>query len=501
MSESDSHASVGIPAWRVALLGALCSVGFVIYYASRWPSPVLPVDDAYITLHNALALFGDSDAYQSSAVEGSTSLLHLLLVGVTALVVPPEWAPLLVGWIATACYAAGLARLAASLGCSTPWAVGIALLSLVVGRAVHQLNNGLETAVALAGIAWSLELAVGEGRRYWMGPALWATLPFIRPELSALTGLLLARRCWNHFRQGRREWYLRDLAIAGAFAAPWLVFTFASTGGFVPATAGAKRAFFAEGCLPAAIKLAWVETAVRDFGRSVGIASFGLLLLAANRRLAICLVFPAVLVLAYYLEFPGALGHYENRYLYVLVPLMLAGVSAWVGSDRMLPRWTGCAVLLVGLIQSFLALPMRYREHDDRRRFTETELFSLRDFIENATPPGSSLLVHDAGAIGRVADRTLYDLVGLKTPESRDVHEMLTLPSCGRRRGEAIGRLLERYQPDYLVLLKQWDRIFGISGSLSRLGWKLVPVREMSREYLVFSIQGPDQSPPTSFRN
>ena len=77
-------------------------------------SPVFPVDDAYITLHNAQVLHWghDPNFAGTPALAGATSAVHLALVALLMFALSPPvalWAAL---WMATLAYALGLVQLA-----------------------------------------------------------------------------------------------------------------------------------------------------------------------------------------------------------------------------------------------------------------------------------------------------------------------------------------------------------------------------------------------------
>ena len=76
--------------------------------------PVFPMDDAYITLHNAQVLhWGHDPNYPGTpALAGATSAVHLALVTLLMSALSPPvtlWAAL---WMATLAYALGLVQLA-----------------------------------------------------------------------------------------------------------------------------------------------------------------------------------------------------------------------------------------------------------------------------------------------------------------------------------------------------------------------------------------------------
>jgi hypothetical protein len=84
-----------------------------VLWCARTPF-VFPLDDAYITLHNAQVLRSGQDPnYGVPALIGATSLVHLALVTLATTVVdPPVLASFLVTVLGVLLYAQGLAALA-----------------------------------------------------------------------------------------------------------------------------------------------------------------------------------------------------------------------------------------------------------------------------------------------------------------------------------------------------------------------------------------------------
>jgi hypothetical protein len=55
--------------------------------------------------------------------------------------------------------------------------------------------------------------------------------------------------------------------------------------------------------------------------------------------------------------------------------------------------------------------------YSDDVGFIEGEMMAMARWIDENTPPGAIIAVHDIGAVGYVTDRPLLDLAGLITPE------------------------------------------------------------------------------------
>jgi hypothetical protein len=84
---------------RLPYVITLVVVIFLCALHALWcRTPVFPVDDAYITIHNAQVFAGapEQSFLGTPALAGSTSVVHGLIVSAFAIVLSPLWAALLV---------------------------------------------------------------------------------------------------------------------------------------------------------------------------------------------------------------------------------------------------------------------------------------------------------------------------------------------------------------------------------------------------------------------
>ena len=465
-------------------------------------SPVFPVDDAYITLHNAQVLVSgnpDPNFAGTPALAGATSPLHLAVVSALILIgLAPLWALDTAAWLGTLLFALGMMRLCRAFAMPVWPAYFLCLAGLLCARTPHQLMNGLETSWALAGIIWALALSAGEGKKCGIGmAAVCGTLPFLRPELAALSLLLLPLPAWNRWKATKDATEtLRLLGLCcGSFvlaALPWLAWQFAVSGSFVPATIAAKRYYFAEAGLPFDIKRSWVQGQFFAFLGACGLLSLAGLFLFKTSQGKMGLLFTAVFLTVYYHQFPGALGHYEGRYLYVLLPLLLFGAASafrQFAAHAVRLRWLTLFVL-VAAVQSMLSAPLIWREHQNGRAFTRVELAGVADWCRKNLPPGSRLLIHDAGYISYATDFPMADIVGLKTPANIPLHRDATYASNGAARPLAIHAAALTSNAQYLVVLNDWDGIFRITDGLRTYGWQVLPRRDKGA-YRVYQLTPP----------
>jgi hypothetical protein len=462
-------------------------------YAQKLGAPSFPVDDAYISLHNAQVFAGTDPRFPGvPALSGSTSLVHVALVALFVRVLAPLWALWLVNVLGAMAYAAGLLRLAFLAGGSLLEAGLLVALGLVVAEVPHQLMNGLETGLAMAAVAWALGAAGADGPRRWELPVACGTLPFVRPELGALGLGLFVLRLRADLTRGRPS-LVRSCAQLVAAAAPWLVLALISFGAPLPNTVSAKAYFFAEGCLPFEMRSTWILASLHLFETTLGyfvLSGLGLLVTTAGR---VGLVFAGVFVGAYLVRFPGALGHYELRYLYVFVPLLAYGACAAIGSGSRQLRKAYLALGLVALVQSALLAGERFAAHRARRDFTRRELHAVASWLDSHAV-GQRVLLHDIGYVSFATRAELVDLVGLKQRSAMLVHRDLTYAHCGgEARGDAVARIAAEEHPRFAVLLTRWDAIYHMADGLRRHGWTLTPVFK-GEAYSIYALEPPTRS-------
>jgi hypothetical protein len=461
----------------VAIVAAMLAVGHAVHVGS----PVFPVDDAYITLHSAEVLYHGADTQYvgTPALTGATSPVHVVVTTLLLPVLPPLWAHWLSSWLGALAYVLALARLAFTLGAGPLEALLVVAAGCVIGETPHQLMNGLETGWAMAGVAWALAAALERpARRRWELPLVLGVLPFLRPELTALSGLLFVNRAWDRFR-GRADGasFVRGVAVDAAWvmagAAPWLLLMTWNTGLPVATTALAKRNYFAEGCLPSATKVVWTEASMVRFADILGVLAFLSPLLLLRRIGGLVLVFGAGFVFAYFTSFPGALGQYEQRYLYILLPALLMAPLFLIDAPNRAVRIAGVALLAVCVVQSARYVPTRWQQHEQYVTFTREELDGVAAWINTHVEPGATVLVHDAGYVGFATRAHIADLVGLKTPAALAPHAELTWPSCGGLRHPAVALIAAREQAHYMIVLDAWQQKFGLTQALTEGGWRL----------------------------
>lgn len=464
-------------------------IAWCALYGTTW-APVFVYDDSYITLSNALALVGHANPYESTALAGSTSLIHVFVVAALALALPPETALGASCFIAGTLYLAGLLALGRAAGASLASRALVAILCSWAGLSMFHVYNGLETGLALAAICWSLTWMVQE--RFHRVLLVLPWLPWVRPELAALSALYLASMALRAKAGGttitlsKTTWIM--IACSTFLSALALLYS-----GVTPtATAAAKKNWFAEDCLPPEIKYTWLKNGLSGFSEAVRPIFIGAPLMCLTRHGRVGLIFIVSLIAVFYQKFPGGISHYDFRYLYLSTPFMLYGMLAMAGSEKTWTRRLGKMTILASAIATASEAPLHnIQRAKDGRDFTADHLAPAALAALAATDKSNSIAIHDAGYIGYAGrDARLVDIVGLKNSEVVGIHERLTHASCGRMRPYAVAEIIKTKKPTHLVVLRQWNDIFHISDSALTPGsnFTLTPIWADRQGYYVYRV-------------
>ncbi|HEX7481658.1 MAG TPA: hypothetical protein VF331_27885 [Polyangiales bacterium] len=463
-------------------------------HATLAPTPLFPLDDAYITLHNAGVLLAGHDRSFPGvpALVGATSAIHLALVAVLGTVMPLAWAGWSAAWLAIGLLAAGvcrlvtLARMPLSLGAA---ALAVALLG---ADAPYHLLNGIETGLAMAAVIWACALHLQpQPARSWPLPVLCGALPLVRPELGLLSALILVDRALAAQPGARLRSLIGDGLLAVGVALPAVLAYWLTTGAAVPQTMSAKQHFFAESCRSLPHKLAWFLAGLGGFASRLQLTAvgFALLLLAGWRR--VTLGFSVGLLAVYVVAFPEAAHHNDHRYLYPLMPLSVVGfVLAFMRAQG---RWriaVGWLLACAGLA-SVLGLPRVTYMYLRDLTFTERELAGVASFVQRTIPETQPLLVHDIGFISDHVPNRLVDVVGLKDRGAAELHRKLTWASCGHGRAQVLEQLALQRHARYFVVFSRWDSMFSFTAGLQARGWGLRPLRALDVAYQVYALTPP----------
>lgn len=462
-----------VRSWRSLALPALY-LSIAASLALTWGG-AFPLDDAYITLHNARALLQGADSvYGVSPLVGATSPVHLALLSGLGLIFPLPEVSIAICAACTVIYAFALAAALRKIG-AKGWLVPVTVCSgLMVGTVPIQLMNGLETSMAMAAVAAMLAL---HDSRKWL-PLLAGLAPFIRPELTLLASPLLLRLVLKQPPRGA----LRIGGIAAITALPWLAWSLIETGQLLPGTMAAKVAFFSEDRLTLALRTQWFGSALR-FSMFAPVI-MGLIGLTTeplqSLRWPIAVYISGVVGVALTL-ISGSLGWNDCRYLAPLVPALLIGFPG-ISHER-LGKILIPAFALWAAVTGCIAIDRLQAE----RAYTRGELTALRKTAASL-PPGSRVLIHDAGMIAWVAPRLrLIDAVGLKTPQSVAWHRRFTRQAC--QFGQALDGIVRSQTLSYAIVLQRpfWRCV---GDNLTQVGWRLDPLPS-SGAYQLFRLSPP----------
>lgn len=420
-----------------------------------------PLDDSWIHLHFARNLAeGHGFSYNPGVpVAGSTAPLWTLLLAAGAWVAGPSVAMVKVIGVLTTLAAALVTRRAAlAWGAGPGMAVGAGVAVLWAGPLAWGALSGMEVPLAALLVAGSL-LGHARGRGV-VTAALAALAALARPEalvlapLLALAGPLGARR----------------LALFAATATllllPAVIFSLATAGTPVPATATAKVEGGLLGWLGGVSEPAW-RLLVERPGQFLG--EWGEWLWATHPLLPLLLVpavgaawvrsgralgLPALALLAHPLAmallapYRGP-GFQEGRYSSHLLPLAAVLLAVLPGRRPGGGGWRrpAAAAAAVYLALAVVALAPAARRYGWGVQNINAMQVHLGHWVEVNTPRRARLALNDIGAIAYLSRREVIDLIGLVTPEIRPY----------RRQGEAaVLRFLLARCPEYVIVFPSW---------------------------------------------
>lgn len=429
---------------------------------------VFPLDDAYITINNAQALLQGKDAsYAVSPLVGATSLVHLAMVTLGLTFCSPVLGSYIVSFLGLIAYTQGVWALAEQKALEPRQAALLLLVALGGCYAAYHVLNGLETVWAMAGVTWALVLS---DRPTPILAALCGFLPFVRPELAALSGLLMLRQA---LLRRRLPGIALDTVVFAGCAAPWLAWSYFETGALVANTVSAKAAFFGEVTRP----LAWkCVVAAQGLARGLGLLLLPIATLRRSSLTAALWIFCGVVLTAFIVTLPGGLSHNYYRYQCVLLPVVLFALSDR-GGTRLLPisaLWSA-GMLCAGLFGICHARP-----------FVRDGL-AAGSWAKANLPADTRVLVHDAGTFAFASRLPLTDIVGLKTPAAIPEHRRFTQPDGGKGRWRALDAIGRKSGARYVEVLDVpfWADLVR---DYRQAGWRLDPLRARPGGYFIYHM-------------
>jgi hypothetical protein len=434
-----------------------------------WNSTFI-LDDAYITLHNARSLLeGHDPSYGVSALVGATSAVHLLLVAAIGLIFPMEWASALLALASVILYALML-DLALRRQGAEGWRLAIlVVIGVTIGTVPLHLSNGLETGLAMATVAAMIA--------YWEDetilPILSGIAPFIRPELGALSAVLLCNLAWSKSRTNIILIFSKSFLTA----LPFIIWIYASTGGVLPSTASAKIAFMADNHHSLKSIAPFLISSAMILG---GLWPLLFCLRGAKSRLAFCLfVFTIIFSIAALSSAPTSITWNHHRYLAIFVPMALALVP------NIKPAKISAIYIILICISTAIQAPAFYSSLEREREIYQTTLVSISK-LANTIPGGTKVLIHDAGIIAWYGQHLqLTDLVGLKSPQNIAAHIQYTRKGC--EWSAALDQIIRESKVDHAVILQ--DPFWGcIKKNIESTGRTLHPLESFGNRYTLYRI-------------
>lgn len=443
-----------------------------------------PLDDGYISLHSAQVLHSGQDFNFPGvpALAGITNAPYTLLLWALLFVLSPLNALQAASWLGILCYGLGLVALCRAFRLPPVACFALVALAATVGNVSYHLLNGVETGMALGIMAWILALTKRDTPWSLRAAALLCGLaPFVRPELIAFSALVFANIIWLDYSKDKRLFdtihrCMPLLLLAALAAAPWVLWYWINTGVPLPQSIEAKRVFFAEGCAPSGARWRMASAGASTFVVTIGPCVLAVFFLVRSSLGKCALAFVTLFFFTYFERLPGALFHNLGRYIYILLPVVLLGLVCGLCDTSRLIRCSAYFLLALSCLHIARSFPYHWQYFlYDRESYTQA-FSSLSEWSNHHLPSNTTLLIHDAGYISYATRFHMVDIVGLKTPSSINTNRTYTYNTCGMGRALAIREIARSGKPDYLIVVRDWNRIFHITQDLALSGWQMEEV-------------------------
>jgi hypothetical protein len=457
------------------------AAGCALFTAAWFLTPEIPrLDDGFISLHSAQSLIAGKDShYGSPPLAGVTSPPYvLLIVGLLTIGLPPLFALKTATALGLAALVSAVSLLARASSLHWGQQLVLPVAVLISGPVLQHATNGVETGWAMT-VAIAL-IAATLARRYTWCAVASGTLPWLRPDLAPMAGLLFLWAVWS----APKRTLGATIAVAVGVFAGWAAWLHYDTASWIPHSMSVKAAFGAEWCQPLSSKL-------RTTGAALGgwlLLSFPITILAAIWLFATALgrlgvAATLISLCAYTAILPGSLWFNGQRYLYALVvPWVALGIVTLMRSNRHV--WH--IVLAAAVVVNVYLFPRRLVSFDVAQDRVDAAIW-----INQNVDPRDIVMVQDAGAVAVFTANPLIDFVGLKSPASERVHQAITWPSCGHDRARALSAIARNSRARYLLITADWDRTFALTASLRSEGLRLDEVRPapLANGYEIFRIE------------
>lgn len=434
----------------VFLVTAALAVSFFVFLADQRHDIGFPLDDSWIhqTYARNLADYGEWSFVRGEPSTASTAPLYSLLLaaGHVLNLAPYFWAHVL-GITSLTLGAVFAARVGEQLFPKIPfsgWATGLSIL--LTWHLVWAAASGMETMQFMALSLLVIWLAFRElderispqpKHIVFRGAALGAAgglLFLTRPEGILLVGLagLLALLSF-----GFNDWQRYFLWASGVgicwlvVVAPYVAYNYNLTGDLLPSTAAAKIAenapARAESILTRYAKmLAPLSAGAQLMGLPGIVAGIWLTIKQAredrkNVMLLLPFIWSIVHVTVYVLRLPAPYQH--GRYVMPALPPLLLYMAGGLIALVLRYKFSMMGRVLTRTIAlgTALALPgfmwIGGQAYANDVRIINTEMVKTAQWVRDHVPPTEVFAVHDIGALGYFAPRSIIDTAGLVTPD------------------------------------------------------------------------------------
>jgi arabinofuranosyltransferase len=350
--------------------------------------------------------------------------------------------------------------------------VGVALSATVAFSVnawfLRWSGSGMETSLSvlltLAAFLFCLR------NEYFLSVVFAGLLTLTRPEGALLAGVIVADLVINSVNRRRAvKMGLSLVLIYAALLLPWLVYARATFGTAIPNTALAKAGLN----FRVADFLSTLEDTVRtliaaDAVALLALLSAGALLVshfsrrraeeeedAARSAYLLRQSVPGLLWIAGLLTLYVASGaNVVSRYLLLATPFITIYAFLFLFEFLSISRWRSRAAIGVIVLTGLIMLQNQFFYHryvlpgiESFEEGMESCLIPIGRWIKATTPPGSTVLTGDIGAIGYFSERRVCDAAGLVSPA------LLPLIHEGVQPYEIIKRKMYRgcCSPEYVI--------------------------------------------------
>ena len=453
-----------LPHWLLLILPTAVTAVLLLYFLQTELSLTggqlgVPLDDAWIHYQFARNLSqGQGFSYNpGQPTPGSTAPLWTLLLAGVGIFTEDFLVPSLLlsaGFLLTAVWLSygftfdltknHLAGLLAAL------AVAVSGRFLWAGLAGMETTAFAALSLAAVWVYWRMGLRP-------LAVVLFGLASQMRPEGHALFALAVADSllAWRWPLAERSTPFngrllLISLAIYGAIAAPYVVFSLATTGHPLPNTFYAKvgsQFLFSLRTLRETLAWHFSDNPIAFILIPMAIGHMW-----RHGRLALGWLIGLPLLTAVIIDFTW----HHGRYTMPLIPFQMitAAVGAWVLAQKMRPTGRQLMMPLMALV--LLGGGLRVPFWGEMLSVNTKEVLdidvALGRWLAVNTPTDALLAVDDIGAITFVSQRRIVDLNGLVSPEMWTA----VRTAEGLPRNQVMTRLLSDIQPDYMVSFPLW---------------------------------------------